>query len=276
MTTFGQRVALGRTGLSVSRLGLGSSFGAPTTSYREAFERGVNYFYWGSLRRAEMGDALREIFPRHRSEVVLVIQSYSRLGWLVKRSVESALSSLGTDHADVLLLGWFNSVPPERILDAALDLRDRGRVRHVALSSHRRPLFPELLEERPELAAWHVRYNACHRGFEREIAPRLAGLSRNERPGIVSFTNTRWGHLCDPRRTPPGVPTPTGTDCYRFALTNPHVDVALAGPDDAEHMRQALAVLDSGPMTEDELAWMRVVGDHVYGRDLSSGVRDGV
>ncbi len=275
MSTFAERVELGKTGLSVSRLGLGASFGAPSASYREAFDRGVNYFYWGSLRRKEMGTALRELAPRHREQLVLVIQSYSRLGWLMKRSLESALSSVRTDYADVLLLGWFNTPPPRRLVDAALDLQAKGRVRHVAVSSHRRAVFAELHDEHPQYSAWHVRYNACHRGFEREVAPRVAAVPRNQRPGIVSFTNTRWGHLCDPRRMPPGVRTPTGTDCYRFALSHPLVDVALSGPDDAEHMRQALAVLDSGPMSEEDLAWMRAVGDHVYGKDLTAAVRDG-
>ena len=60
MTAFPARTTLGATGLRVSKLGLGSSFGAPTRAYHEAFERGVNYFYWGSIRRGLMGDAIRE------------------------------------------------------------------------------------------------------------------------------------------------------------------------------------------------------------------------
>ena len=36
-----------------------------------------------------------------------------------------------------------------------------------------------------------------------------------------------------------------------------------------------LAALDTGPMDEQELAWMRRVGDHIYGRDATSGIRDG-
>lgn len=36
-------VTLGRSGLRVSRLGLGASFAAPTASYEEAFARGVNH-----------------------------------------------------------------------------------------------------------------------------------------------------------------------------------------------------------------------------------------
>jgi hypothetical protein len=41
-------------------------------------------------------------------------------------------------------------------------------------------------------------------------------------------------------------------------------------------MDQALRAIELGSMNEDEQAWMRRVGDHVYGRDGTSGVRDAV
>jgi aryl-alcohol dehydrogenase-like predicted oxidoreductase len=273
MPGFPERVTLGRSGLRVSKLGLGSSFGAPAASYLEAFERGANYFYWGSLRRSGMGDAIREIARRRREELVVVVQSYARLAGVVRRSTESALRRLGLDHADVLLLGWYNHAPRPALVEAAQALRERGLVRHVALSGHRRALFPELLDD-PTWDVWHLRYNAVHRGAELEVFPKLIGREAGARPGVVTYTTTRWGHLCDPARTPPGEPTPTGTDCYRFALSHPQVDCCLAGPDDAEQMRQALAALDLGPLDADALAWMHRVGDHIYGRDRTSGLRD--
>ncbi len=106
--------------------------------------------------------------------------------------------------------------------------------------------------------------------------PALDGRPASARPGVVSYTTTRWGHLCDPRRTPPGERTPNGTDCLRFALSRPEIDVAISGPDSAEHVRQALDALDRGPMSEDELAWMRRVGDAIYRGDATSGARDRV
>ena len=99
-------------------------------------------------------------------------------------------------------------------------------------------------------------------GARRDAAPG----PRARLPGLVTYTTTRWGDLCDPKKTPPGEQTPTGTDCYRFAISRPEVDLCLAGPDDVEQMKQALAALDQGPMDEQELAWMRRVGDHIYGR----------
>ncbi|MSP25350.1 MAG: aldo/keto reductase [Myxococcales bacterium] len=272
---FATKVTLGSTGLSVSRLGLGSSYAAPTAAYREAFERGVNYFYWGSRRRDFMGDALRELAPQHRDKLIVVVQSYARFGWMMKRSLESALKNLKLSYADVLLLGWHNSAPGARLLDAAMDLVGRGLVRHIALSGHHRPMFPTLLDD-PRYGIWHVRYNAVHCGAEREVFSCLDGRGVGERPGVVTYTSTRWGHLCDPERMPPGERTPSGTDCYRFALSDPRVNVAIAGPKSLAEMRQALDTLTAGPLSDEEGAWMRRVGAHIYGRDSTTRLRDGV
>jgi aryl-alcohol dehydrogenase-like predicted oxidoreductase len=274
MTAFESRTTLGRSGLRVSKLGLGSSFKAPAASYLEAFERGVNYFYWGSIRRRLMADAIREIAHQKRDEISVVLQSYSRWGWQLERSIEGAIRRLGIDYGDVLLLGWHNSPPSRSVVDAALKLKQQGRIGAVAISSHRRALFPSLLDDET-YSIWHVRYNAVHRGAEKDVFPSLAALPESERPGVVSYTTTSWGQLCDSTKTPPGEQTPNGTDCYRFALSNPHVDLCLAGPDNADQMRQALGALELGPMDAEEQAWMKRVGDHIYGHDATAKIRDG-
>jgi len=275
MAAFPQRVSLGRSGLRVSKLGLGSSFKAPTSSYLEAFDRGVNYFYWGSIRRREMGDAIREIARGdRRDDLVCMLQSYSRVGSLLTVFVERGLRRLGLDHAEALLLGWRNKPPSPGVLDAARSLVERGLVGHIGLSTHHRRLLPTLLDDET-FGIWHVRYNAVHRGAEREVFPCLAGRGESQRPGVVTYTTTRWGDLCDPSKTPPGERTPIGTDCYRFALSRPEIDLCLAGADDPEQMKQALAALEAGPMEADELAWMRRVGDHIYQRSRTSSLLDG-
>ena len=120
---------------------------------------------------------------------------------------------------------------------------------------HHRPTFQMLLSD-PSYAAIMVRYNAAHPGAEAEVFPHLAAHPR----GVLAFTATRWGKLLDPRLVPPEERTPTAADCYRFVLSNPSVDAALVGPRNGQELDEALTALDRGPMTADELAWMKRVG----------------
>ena len=254
--SFAPRI-LGQTGLPVSPLGIASSYGVSGRDVERAFDRGVNFFLWGSLRRRDFARGVAKLSRAHRSKMVVAIQSYTRAGWMMRFSVDRALRALGTDYVDLLGLAWWNAAPPRRILDAALALREKGKVRHLMISMHHRPAFEQVLSE---YGALMVRYNATHTGAEQDVFPLLEGSGR---PGVVSFTATRWGTLLDPRFTPSGVPTPRASDCYRFALTNPKVDACLSGPKDASQLDEALATLDRGPMDDGELAWMRQVGASV-------------
>src|SRR6202142_2651116 len=255
------RAILGRTGIEVGRLGLASSYGAPSSAVEQAFDHGVNYFYWGSLRRNSFGDGLRALAPK-RDRFLLVTQSYSRVASLIGPSLERALRALRFDYPDALLLGLWNGAPPPRILDACRKLRERGLVRYVAVSTHNRPLIARLAED-PQFDIFHVRYNAVHRGAEREVFPQM--LAHNP-PGLVSFTATSWRQLLSHKRIPSGEKIPTAADCYRFVLTEPAVNICMTGPADAAQFEQALEALRRGPMSEDELKWMRRVGDAIYGK----------
>lgn len=245
-----------------SRLGLGSSYGLSGSEVERAFDRGVNFFLWGSRRRSGFGDGLSALAQKHREDMVIAVQSYSRMGSLLPWSVDRSLRALRTDYVDVLCLAWWNGPTPKRILDAALALREKGKVRSIMVSCHHRPTFETFIKN-PAIDALMVRYNAAHPGAEREVFPHLEPLSAEQRPGVVAFTATRWGTLLDPRLLPANERAPHASDCYRFALGNPYVDVVLSGPKDGEELDDALLALERGPMAADELAWMRRVGAHV-------------
>ena len=83
-------------------------------------------------------------------------------------------------------------------MGSALALRERGRVRALALSGHKRSMFPTLLDD-ANWSIWHLRYNAVHRGAEQDIFPHL---SHENRPGVVSFTATCWRKLLKARNMP--------------------------------------------------------------------------
>lgn len=251
---------LGRTGLHTGRIGISASYGVPGAAVEKAFEHGVNYLYWGSRRTNGFAGAIRNLAPQ-RDRFVLVVQSYTRVASLLGWSLERALRSVRLDHADVLLLGMWNKSVPPRILDAARRVKERGLVRFLAVSTHQRKLVPQIAAER-DFDVAHFRYNAAHPGAEKDIFPLLPASNL---PGLTSFTATSWGQLLNPRKSR-GERTPTATDCYRFVLTRPEVNVCMTGPSNAAHVDQALEALRLGPMSEEELAWMHRVGKAVSGK----------
>jgi len=243
-------------------LGVAGGYGVDAASLREAFERGVNYFYHGSLRRSGMQQAVREIVKNgQRDRLVLALQSYSRWAGLLEHFFVKGLKSLKLEYADVLLLGLFNGPPSPRLLERVEKLREKGLFRQLAISSHRRPEFLEFARD-SRYSILHVRYSAAHPGAERDVFPHLPA---DKRPGVVAYTATAWGKLLAPNRMPKGEAPLRARDCYRFVLTNPDFNVCMTGPRDAMQMREALAALEEGPCREEELERFRRIGLHVHG-----------
>lgn len=253
---------LGRTGFTAGRLGISGGYGAPAEAIELAFEKGVNYFYHGSIRRDSMTRAIKNITARgQREKIFVVAQIYWRMfRWPVMRSFDSFLKKTGLDYVDGLLLGWHNSNPDQLLLDISQELKEKKLVRFIGISGHNRKAFPEFAKT-GLYDFFHTRYNAVHRGGETEVFPLLPSENR---PGVVVYTATSWGQLLNPRKTPRGEKTPSGSDCYRFVMSNPSVDVCITGPKNLDQTKEALRALERGPMSRDELNWMRRVGDYIH------------
>ncbi len=258
---FNSKVILGRTGLQVGRIGISSSYGANAEAFEEAFERGCNYFTWGTSVKGpspEMKTAIRNIVQKgQRDKLVLGLYSYFHSSLLTDLFIPKRLKQLGADYADILILGYYSNRPSRSIIEDALRLKEKGIIRHIGLSGHNRKIFPELSKDEV-FDVFHVRYNAVNRGAETEVFP---FIDNNTGQGIVSFTATRWGQLLDQKKMPSGATAPSAVDCYRFVLSNPAVDVCMMGARNLEMMRENLAVLDMDSMNEEELAKMRQIGD---------------
>jgi aryl-alcohol dehydrogenase-like predicted oxidoreductase len=257
-----ERVPLGKTDLRVGRVGIGASYGAPADALESAFDCGCNYFYWGALRRPQMAAAIRNIVARGvRDQLVVVLQVFRRGPGGLEKSLTNGLKRLGLDYADVLLLGWHNKPPAPRTLEGAEKLQEAGGFRYLGLSGHNRSVFPIVAKD-GRFDLFHVRYNAANRGAEEDVFPQLL----NKRPGVVAFNATKRMSLTRSNRIPADERRPTAGDCYRYVLTNASVDVVITGPSTAEQLKENLAEAAKGPMTVDEIEWMRRIGDYVYGR----------
>jgi aryl-alcohol dehydrogenase-like predicted oxidoreductase len=253
---------LGRTGLKVGRIGISAAYGAPAKSIEEAFERGANYFYWGALRRGMMADGIRRLAKKNRDKMVIVVQNYWPWARLIPKSLKRALKELDTDYADVLLFSTLKRRPNQRAIDQALKLQDKGLVRHLGLACHHRPRLAQVEKEKI-FDVFHVRYSAVHRGAEKDVfllLPEKAG------PGIVIFTATCHTKLLRRDYVPRSEKTPRAIDCYRFVLSHPSVHLCVTGAQNLQQVRHALMALELGPMAEEELGWMRRVGNYIYSK----------
>ena len=166
---------------------------------------------------------------------------------------------MGLEQADILVLGWHNRRPSPGLVMRARAMKAKGLCRYIAMSGHQRRLFPQV-EADGQFDLFHVRYNAAHRGAEEEIFPHLQA---GDRPGIVTYTATRWGQLLNSKNMPAGDSVPAPSDCYRFAMSNSAVDVCMCGPRNIDEMRAALPSLDLGPLDEEDMARMNRIGDYV-------------
>lgn len=257
------KIELAGTGLRVSRLCLAAGYATDPRTVPAALEAGINFFYWGSIRRPSFGGELAKVATGARDDIVLAVQSYSRSAALLDLSLTRALRTLGTDRADVLILGYWSGGVPGRILEHAIRLRDAGRVRAICVSTHDPAWFfsaEGIAEGAAEVDILMLRYSAADRsGSEAFLSdPRLS-----PRPAVISFTSTYWGRLLEPSNMPGAEPAPSAADCYRFALSNPGVDVALCGAANPQQVAEAAAALHAPAMSDEEANRMRRIGDHV-------------
>jgi aryl-alcohol dehydrogenase-like predicted oxidoreductase len=248
-------------GKRVHRLGLSPSNGLDEDGMREGLERGANYIFWNPAKQF-LNTIIRDVVVPNREKYILATGPI--LGYFagsVRRATEKALRVSGSDYIDVLQVFWVNrmSLLSKSVLDEMVKLRDEGKVRAIGISTHDRKRAGRLAEESP-LSMFMIRYNAAHPGAEVDIFPHL----ERRKPMVVAYTATSWRKLL---RAPKGwtgkVATPG--DCYRFCLSNPHVDVVLTAPKTVEQLRENLVALEKGPLSPDEMTWMRDLGRAVHG-----------
>ena len=261
---FRQHVRLGQTGLMVSRLGLASGYGVPAASIAKAFhEHNLNYFYLSFLKRSHVQNALANLLPRHRDQIVLALPHLPLgKGILLRRTVETWLRRLHLDTLDIVILQGV-SRPSPKMFDRALKLKEEGKVRFIGMSSHKRSLFGRIARGELDLPLdlFQLRYNLVHRGAEQDIFPHLP---QQNPPGIVAFTATCWRQPLKASNLPPGEAPLTATDCYRFVLSSPNVDICITAPSNARQMEANFAALTAGPLSDEEMARVKRIGDHIH------------
>ncbi len=158
---------LGRTGLQVSKLCLGTMNFGPETSEEDSFammdkalELGINFFDTANVYGRQLGEGITEqIIGRwlaqgggRREKIVLATKVFGRMGewpnhsrlsaYHIKRACEESLRRLQTDHLDLYQMHHIDrDTPWEEIWQAMEQLVQEGKVVYVGSSN---------------FAGWHI------------------------------------------------------------------------------------------------------------------------
>jgi aryl-alcohol dehydrogenase-like predicted oxidoreductase len=210
--------ALGRSGLVVSRLALGTmTWGRDTDEDEAALQLTTFVDAGGTLidtadvygegdSERTLGRLLADVVPR--SDVLLATKAVGRtaagpMGRGASRghllaALDASLERLGTDHVDLWQLhAWDDATPLEETLAACDVAVASGRVRYVGVSNFtgwqtaQAATWQRAWPGRTPLVSTQVEYSLLQRGVEREVVPAAEALGM----GVLAWSPLGRGIL---------------------------------------------------------------------------------
>ena len=235
-----------------------------------AVERGINYLNWCG-RPDGLSRYVRESGGK-RPSLVVAAQFKARSTDDAERELDAMSEALG-GMPDILTFyyveseaEWSEITRPGGVWETLARRRAAGELSLIGLTTHQRKLAARWAGESSSgderrLDLLMVRYNAAHRGAERDVFP------VTERLGIpvACFTGLRWQALLKPNPAAEGAPwAPSAPDCYRFCLSHAAASVVVTAPKTRELLEESLTLLDDWrPMSKEEMERIKAHGDWV-------------
>lgn len=255
---------LGKTGLEVHRLGFSATYRPRKETVYKAFDSGINFFFGFGID-TQLTNVLRELARNNREKIIIATGAYNYIFWVqnVRKALEKRLKQFNTDYIDIFMfLGVTKPKQfPQRIKDELYKLKDEGKIKYTGISCHDRKFVGQLAANN-ELDTVMMRYNAAHRGAEEDIFP----VVKEHNTGVISYTATRWSYLIRKQKGWTEDNIPTAGQCYRFVLSNPNVHVCLIAPSNIKQLEENLKSLDDGPLSEDEMVFIKKYGDLIHSK----------
>jgi predicted aldo/keto reductase-like oxidoreductase len=264
-------VTYGKTGLEVSRLGLGcmrfpSYEKNGKTIFDEeksialihrAMELGVNYFdtapgYCDTLSEIIVGKALK---GGKREKIFLSTKNpiENDSGDDYEKRFETSLKKLDTGYIDfyhfwgITLDTFINKINvPDGPFARAKKLKAQGMIRHISFSFHDAPdNMAEIVRRgEGEIASLLCQYNLLDRSNEKGI-----DFAYNEGLGIAVMGPVGGGRLGAPTKVIqellPGKIHSSAEVALRYVFSNPHIHIALSGMSSIEQLEENAAIADN-------------------------------
>ncbi len=238
---------LGRTGLTISRMGFGGipiqridEEGTKALMHKLA-EAGVNYIDTArgyTVSESYLGYALEGI----RDKFVLATKSMARTKEAMAADIETSLKNLRTSYIDLYqvhnpsLEQLQQVTAPGGALEALLEAKAEGKIGHLGLTAHSAKVF-ELALEMDWVETIMFPYNIVEIQGEALIR-RCGELGK----GFIDMKPLAGGAIED------------ASVALRYVCTNPNVTVTIPGMADPAELQQNLAAVNNTkPLTAQEL-----------------------
>jgi len=138
------RAILGRTGLEVTRFGVGGAYCESAEGYRAALDCGVTYVDTArAYRDGEDEKVIGQAIKGRRDDLILATKTGQRDAEGARRDLETSLRLLNTDHIDIYQIHHLNTEEerdrafgPGGAMEAVQKARDEGLVRFIGVTGH--------------------------------------------------------------------------------------------------------------------------------------------
>jgi aryl-alcohol dehydrogenase-like predicted oxidoreductase len=250
-------------GVNTSILGLAAYPQTNADCVQIAFNSGINYFFFYDSDNDSFLEGLKKLLTVHRNSILIATGSESRDINTLRQYLEQVRLRLNTVFIDIFFTEYLSpndDINDTRaVLDELRSWKQQGLIRYIGTSTHNSSIALQLIENKA-CDVLMLRYNMAHRKIEDSVLP--AAYS-SDIP-VVAFTCTRWGSLLA------GHPNwhslaPTASDCYRYALYNQAVNLALTAPQSVSQLKENLSVLNAPQLSTQEVQQWQSYGALIYG-----------
>jgi uncharacterized protein len=275
------RTILGKTGLDVPIIGLGTGTTGPgldnadaVALYHETIDKGVTYIDTAPMyerAQAQLSEVLRD----RRDEVTIVTKSFANTKEEFLDILKSNLKTLGIEQADITFVHSVGDLDMDRVMgpdgayEGALEAKRLGLTRFIAFSAHNRVQNSVRALREGEFDVVMVPVNFADRntyGFEREVIP----MAREKGLGIIAMKV--YGGAPRMNYTKP-TPSALGTHgphdhqaALRYSLSQPGVNMAVIGMYNGRELDNNIQwAANLTPLSDTEHANLDTLGQQIAG-----------
>lgn len=269
------KAVLGRTGVEVSILGLGTALLGHQNNNRPeipklvrvfaaAIDRGVTYVDTARIYGGAE-EALKEVLATRRDKVFLATKVWAETWDEAEKSFHESLATMGVEHVDVLHLHHAGGKDIDKVLgekgswEFIQKAKKDGKARFTGITGHARtPLFVRMLET-GSVDVMMVAMNFVDRhvyGFEEKVLPE----ARKQKTGVMAmkvYGGVRGGFKNYPAKTPHPAQLDAAHHRRSIAYVKSLEGVTgmVIGVHDMEQLEENIArVLETKPLSKEEFA----------------------